>query len=123
MTENNDSTVDHGVGHVVPIRMLAVTAIALLILTVVTVAIASYDFGKLNIWVALAIAVVKASLVLLFFMHLLWDRPFNGLVFCVAIAFLALFIAFALTDTHEYAPDIDTGDSPNVVQQLTELES
>ena len=94
----------------------------LLILTVVTVAVSKIDFGNFNIWFALGIAVVKGSLVLLFFMHLKYDRPFNGLVFVTSLAFVALFISFALTDTKEYAHQIDTDDAPRVQEKLTQIE-
>ena len=116
-----DSHGHHGVGHVVPIRILAGIAIALVALTVVTVWVAGIDFGAGNIWIALSIAALKGSLVVLFFMHLRYDRPFNGVVFCTSLAFVALFIAFTLTDTKEYAPDIDTGNAKLVEQKLEEL--
>jgi cytochrome c oxidase subunit 4 len=112
-----------GVGHIVPVKVLAATGLALLVLTVITVWVASYDFGNINIWVALSIAALKGSLVALFFMHLRYDRPFNGIIFVVSLAFVALFISFALTDTKEYAPEIDTGDAPLVEQKLLELEN
>ena len=111
-----------GVGHIVPIKILAQTGAALLVLTVVTVWAAGIDFGEANVWIALAIAVLKGSLVVLFFMHLRWDRPFNGIVFITSMAFVTLFIAFALTDTGEYAPDVDAGNAPLVQQKLDELE-
>ncbi len=52
-----ETTEHHSVGHVVPVRILAATGIALLILTVFTVWVAGFDLGNLNIWAALAIAV------------------------------------------------------------------
>ena len=113
----------HGVGHIVPVKTLAAVGTALLVLTVVTVWAASLDFGKLNVWIALAIATVKASLVVAFFMHLKYDRPFNTIVFVVSVSLVALFISFSLTDTHEYAPDVDQGNAPEVVKKLTALES
>ena len=111
----------HGVGHVVPVRILFTTGIGLLILTGVTVLIADFDFGNANIWIALGIALLKGSLVLLFFMHLRYDRPFNAVIFVTSLAFVALFISFALTDTSEYAGTLDPGDAPGVVEKLTEL--
>ena len=111
----------HGVGHVVPVRYLVATGLALLVLTVVTVWVAGFDFGAANIFVALLIAGFKASLVVLFFMHLRWDRPFNSFIFVASIAFVVLFIAFALTDTIEYSPDLIEGDAPLVETRLTEL--
>lgn len=121
-TTHGTSTEHQGVGHIVPVRTLFATATLLLILTVVTVAVAKIDFGDFNIWFALGIAVVKGSLVLLFFMHLKYDRPFNGLVFVASLAFVALFISFALTDTKEYAHQIDTDDAPRVQEKLTQIE-
>ncbi|MHC4992231.1 MAG: cytochrome C oxidase subunit IV family protein, partial [Planctomycetota bacterium] len=107
--------------HIVPIRILAATGIALLFLTVVTVWIAKFDFGAANVFVALMIAAIKASLVVLFFMHLRWDRPFNSFIFVASIAFVALFISFALTDTIEYEEDVIPGNGLDVEQRLTEL--
>jgi len=118
MTDNEQ----HGVGHIVPIPILAATGGGLLVLTVITVLAASFDFGPANVWIALGIAAVKASLVVLLFMHLLWDRPFNGVVFVASIAFLVVFIAFAMTDTFEYSPDIDAGNASQVQQKLDALE-
>jgi cytochrome c oxidase subunit 4 len=60
----------HGVGHVVPFKILFAVFGSLTILTVITYAASLVDFGELNLFIALTIAVVKASLVVLFFMHL-----------------------------------------------------
>ena len=112
----------HGVGHIVPIKTLVATGLALLVFTLITVWAAKIDLGDLNIWIALAIAALKATLVVLFFMHLRYDRPFNGIIFVTSLAFVVLFISFALTDTKEYAPDVDTGNAPRVVEALDELQ-
>ncbi len=94
------------VGHVVPLWLLAAVALTLVLLTWVTVAVTYVDLGKLNLVVALVIAGLKAFLVALFFMHLRWDRPFNGIVFLTALAFVVLFISFALMDTVQYKPEV-----------------
>ena len=112
-----------GVGHVAPRRALIGTCLALLVLTWITVTVSYVDLGELNIWIALAVAAVKGSLVALFFMHLRWDRPFNAIVFCVALAFVALFIALAMTDTSEYQSDVIPGDAPAVQTKLQEQET
>jgi cytochrome c oxidase subunit 4 len=117
---------DHGVGHVVHPKILIGTALALVILTVITVVAAQVDWAQwdmpeVNIWVAMSIAAVKASLVCLFFMHLFWDRPFNSIVLVCSIGFVAIFIAFALTDTVEYRHDIIEGDGVEVQQRLQQL--
>ena len=96
---------DH-VGHIVPLWILAATFGALIVLTVITVAASYVDFGPLNLWIALLIAGVKASLVVFLFMHLKWDRPLNAVIFISSLLFVVLFIGFAMTDTEEYQPDI-----------------
>ena len=88
-----------GLGHVVPLWLLAAVFGALMVLTCLTVAVACVDLGNLNLYLALAIAAVKASLVVLFFMHLFWDRPFNSMVFIGCLLFVCLFIGLTLTDS------------------------
>jgi cytochrome c oxidase subunit 4 len=92
----------HHVGHVVPLKLLVGVFLSLVVLTVITVSASYVDFGEFNLVVALAIAVVKASLVVLFFMHLIWDRPFNAIIFIGCLIFVGIFIAFALIDTSQY---------------------
>ena len=99
-----DSSATHdsahsGLGHVVPLWLLAAVFGALLALTGLTVAVAHVDLGNLNLYLALGIATVKASLVVLFFMHLFWDRPFNSMIFIGCLLFVSLFIGIALTDS------------------------
>ena len=88
-----------GLGHVVPLWLLAAVFGALLVLTGATVAVAQVDLGNLNLYLAMAIASLKASLVVLFFMHLFWDRPFNAMIFIGCLLFVCLFIGITLTDT------------------------
>ena len=88
----------HGVGHVVPVRILVATGLALLVLTWVTVAVAGVDLGEANIYVALAIATLKAALVALFFMHLKHEGRFIRTTFIVTVFTLAVLIAFLFWD-------------------------
>ncbi|RMF23450.1 MAG: hypothetical protein D6760_05295 [Deltaproteobacteria bacterium] len=101
-------------GHVSSLRQLAAVFLALVALTVITVAAAQIDLGSANIWIALGIAALKGSLVVLFFMHLKYDSPFNGVVFVSALVFLALFIALALLDRESYAPELIPNYAPAV---------
>ena len=57
---------------------------------------------------ALGIATFKGSLVVLYFMHLKYDSPFNGLIFVAALAFLTLFLLLVLLDASQYQPDIQS---------------
>ena len=111
---------DHqGLGHVVPVKILVAVFLALLVLTVLTVAITKVDLGNLNLYVALAIAGVKATLVVLYFMHLRYDRPFNLVVFLGCLAFVVLFISLVLTDTRSYSPTLDPGQAPKMKEVHT----
>lgn len=118
-TTNDHSDEHHGVAHVAPMKILLLNGFVLLVLTWLTVAVATFDFAahnihEMNIIIALAIAVVKAALVCLFFMHLYWDRPFNSFVLVGSIAFVALFMGLAMLDTFEYRGDKIRETPPDV---------
>ena len=55
--------------HVVPLKIYFLIFFALMLGTILTVAVAFFDMGFLNTPIALIIALVKASLVILYFMH------------------------------------------------------
>lgn len=94
----------HSEIHVVPFKLLLGIGVALLVLTYLTVAATYIDLGyKVNLAVALAIAVVKAALVMLFFMHLRWDNPFNAMWAIGALLFIAIFIVATISDSSQYA--------------------
>jgi cytochrome c oxidase subunit 4 len=84
--------------HVVPVRTYLLVFASLMVLTFVTVAASRYDFGPGNTIVALAIAVLKASLVVLFFMHVKYSSRLIQLLVAAAFLWLALLISGALTD-------------------------
>ena len=71
---------------------------ALVMLTIATVRVSYYDFGSLNILIALLIATMKASLVAAFFMHLRHDKLFNSLAFISAFLFLSIFLLLTSDD-------------------------
>lgn len=93
---------DHTLAHPVPLRLLLTVFAALMILTFITVAATWIDLGQFNIWLALLIAVIKAGLVAMYFMHLRWDSPFNGIVLIVSLFFVALFVGSVILDAKEY---------------------
>lgn len=108
--------------HIVPISILVWTALALLFLTVVTVAVRYIDVGEFNIVIALGIAVLKATLVALFFMHLRWDKPFNQVVFVLCISFVVLLIALTVLDTGQYSASLYDGN-PSFVQDTLDAKA
>lgn len=90
--------------HAVPLRLLAGVFIILMFLTAVTVGVTWLDFGyKMNLVVAMIIALIKAAFVGLYFMHLRWDSPLNGFILVASLLFVTLFITISLIDTGEYA--------------------
>jgi cytochrome c oxidase subunit 4 len=84
--------------HVASSALFGRVLVALLILTVVTVAVSRFDFGGANLLIAMGIAAVKASLVISFFMHLKWDTPINQIAFLGSFLFLSLLLLFTLAD-------------------------
>ena len=99
---------DHGLAHTTPVALLFGILGALLVLTIATVAVTSIDLGAQgNLIVAMAIATVKAALVCTFFMHLLWDKKFNTILFLTSVLFLILFLSMATTDRGEYQQLVD----------------
>lgn len=109
---------------IVPVKYYVATFVALLVLTFLTVYVTRFDFGVLNIYVAMLIAVVKASLVLLVFMALAWDKGFNRIAVVFALMFFGIFIAFTMADisTRGSVEELEAGrhnlDSP--VRPLSE---
>ena len=73
--------------------------LALMVLTVITTAVAYVDLGAgLNVVVALTIAIIKTLLVVLFFMHLLYSSRLTMLFAGAGIFWLAILLAFTLSD-------------------------
>ncbi len=97
----------HDEPHVAPLWIMYATFAALVMLTVATVGARFVDLGPLNIWIALGLAFVKAVLVALFFMHLLWDSKLNQLILISTLLFLTIFIGMAIIDSDQYQPIIE----------------
>ena len=71
---------------------------ALIVLTGVTVGVAFVNLGSLNFPVALAIAITKATLVILFFMHVKYSSRLTKMIVGMAFFFLIILFALTLTD-------------------------
>tara|TARA_Y100000591_G_C21596354_1_gene575719 strand:- start:190 stop:570 length:381 start_codon:yes stop_codon:yes gene_type:complete len=83
---------------IIPLKYYVITLIALLILTVVTVAVAQVDLGWLNIYVAMFVAMIKAAFVIFFFMGVRWDESFNKISFFGCLLFVLIFFVIVLAD-------------------------
>ena len=84
--------------HVVPPRVYLTIFAVLLVLTAVTVWVAFFDLGFLNVAVAVTIAVIKATLVILYFMHLRYSSRLNQVVVASGILWLILMLVLTLQD-------------------------
>ena len=107
---------DDEISHVAPVKVLLATGSSLLVLTIVTVLATKVDFGaNINLALAMLIAVIKATLVILFFMHLRYDKLFHSVIFVSALLAAALFVGFTLMDTGQYQQtNIWNPDAPPV---------
>ncbi len=92
--------------HVSSARLYVGILGVLLALTALTVGVYQVHLGAANLAIAVFIATVKASLVVLYFMHLKYDTRFNALVFIGALLFMGLFLAYTVADV-EYRGSVD----------------
>jgi cytochrome c oxidase subunit 4 len=94
---SESATSDDEAGHSSSLRYV-VCWIALALLTALTFGLSGVELGGWSLIVALAIAITKATVVVLFFMHL-WDHHgANRLVFVVSILFVLVLIGITLLD-------------------------
>src|SRR6267142_2250639 len=85
--------------HIVYPRVYVTIFLVLLAGTSLTVLAAFQDFpGPLNAVVALTIAVVKATLVVLYFMHVRYSSRLIWLVIAAALFWLAIMFALTISD-------------------------
>ncbi len=110
ITTSDEQAHADGHPHVMPLSVLLPTFAALIALTVITVSASKLSIGAAEIWVAMGIATIKATLVALYFMHLRYDKPFNALLILFSLVFAAIFVGMALVDSQAYQPEISAYD-------------
>src|SRR5271170_6548875 len=96
MTEPSEH--DGPVGHVVPISTYLGVFLALMVGTALTTWVAYIDLGRWNTVAALAIAVVKATLVILFFMHVKYAHGLTRIVILAGFFWLAIMVTLSCSD-------------------------
>lgn len=88
--------------HIVPLKYYFGVFGLLMVLTVLTVVVASFDlehiWGPLNIIVALTIAVIKATAVVLIFMHVRWSSKLTHVIIIAGLFWLAILLAMTMGD-------------------------
>lgn len=85
-TKHEGEHAHHGMGRYITVYLI------LLVFTGLTVWTGRMDLGAANIYVAMAIATTKATLVVLFFMHLWDDGRVNRLVFACSVLFVVVLL-------------------------------
>ncbi len=83
---------------IVPVRTYVTVFVALVILTTLTALASLHNFGGWNTVIAVTIAVCKATLVALFFMHVLYSDRVVWLVALAGVFWLGILLALTLSD-------------------------
>jgi cytochrome c oxidase subunit 4 len=85
--------------HIVQVKVYVMIFLALMAGTALTVWAGLHDFpGQLNVIIALTIAVIKATLVVLYFMHVRYSSRLIWVIFASAIFWLGILFALTLSD-------------------------
>lgn len=85
--------------HIVSIKVYVMIFLVLMVGTALTVWAGLQDFpGKMNVIIAMTIAVTKATFVVLYFMHVRYSSRLIWLVFASALFWMAILFALTLSD-------------------------
>jgi cytochrome c oxidase subunit IV len=84
--------------HIVPTRVYYGVFGALMVFTALTSWVAFVDLGSFNLVVALGIAIIKATLVILFFMHVKYSTTLTKAVVATGFFFFLILVFFTMAD-------------------------
>lgn len=89
---------DPMVHHIIPVRTYLLIFAVLVVLFILTVAVAFVDLGPLNFVVAMTIAITKAVLIILYFMHVRYSSRMTWVFAGAAFIWLALLLSMTMAD-------------------------
>ena len=89
---------EHSSVHVIPLKIYYAVFATLMVLTGVTVAVAYIDLGAMNTVVALVIAFFKATIVVLYFMHVKYSTRLVKLTVLAGLYWMMILIGLTLND-------------------------
>jgi cytochrome c oxidase subunit 4 len=89
---------EHAGHHVVPKKIYYVIFAVLMVLTAITVAISYVDLGPMNAVVALIIACIKATIVVLYFMHVKYSTRLVKLALIAGLYWMGIIMTLTLSD-------------------------
>jgi cytochrome c oxidase subunit IV len=84
--------------HITPVRTYLIAAAALFVLTVITVAVAFFDFGPLNEVIAMGVATAKAAVIIVVFMHARYTTGVTRLAMVAGIVWFAILVLGVMDD-------------------------
>ena len=99
--------------HIVPVPVYVGVFLALIVGTIITTLVAYVDLGPFNVVVALTIAVCKATLVILFFMHVKYSPKMTKVTIISGFFFLIILLGLSMTD---YISRPWAGSTPKAAQ-------
>jgi len=95
MMEQDEHPQQH---HVVPVSVYITIFLSLMVLTALTVFASTKDFGPGNTIIAVSIAALKATLVILFFMHVRYNDNIVRIAVFTGFLWLGIMIVLTLSD-------------------------
>ena len=84
--------------HVVPQKIYLLVFATLICMTLITVDVAFYNFGWLNLYLALIIATFKATIVVMYFMHVKFSPRLTWLFAIAGIFWMIILLVLMLAD-------------------------
>ena len=92
--------------HIASVKSYVGIFATLMVFTVITVLVAYVNLGQLNKVVALGIATLKATLVILYFMHVKYSSRLTKLVVVCGFFFLVILLSLTMVDygSREWTP-------------------
>ena len=84
--------------HHVPYKVYFIVWAALLVLTAVTVGVSYVDMKNVTVLTAMLIAATKSMLVLLYFMHIRFEKPMYSVMILAAMMTYGIFVALTFVD-------------------------
>lgn len=84
--------------HVAEIKTYVYVFIALMVLLLVTIGASFINLGLMNWVVALTIAVIKAGIVVLFFMHIRWGTHLSWMIASLGVVWFLIMVVLTLSD-------------------------
>lgn len=102
----------HHMHHIVSPNVYLIVIIILMLLTIFTVRIAYHDWGALwlNVTIALTVAIIKATIVVLYFMHVKWSGRLIHITIGASVLFFFVMIAGVLMDQSSRATTVGKAD-------------